>query len=63
MDKKPIHSDYSALSEETETNSKASKFKVGGRVRITKYRNIFIKGYTKNCSREVFVIDLFVIEC
>ena len=33
------------------------KFKVGDRVRITKYKNIFSKGYTKNWSREILVID------
>ena len=32
------------------------KFKVGDRVRISKYKNIFAKGYTKNWSEEVFVV-------
>ena len=32
------------------------KFKVGDHVRISKYKNIFAKGYTPNCSEEVFVI-------
>ena len=27
------------------------------RVRITKYRNIFSKGYTKNWSREICIIE------
>ena len=48
---------YSALTEETETNSTAPKFKVGCRVRITKYKNLFSKGYTNSWSREIFVID------
>ena len=30
------------------TNLKTSKFKVIDRVRITKYKNIFTKGYTEN---------------
>ena len=30
------------------------KFKVGDRVRISKYKNIFAKGYTQNWSEEVF---------
>ena len=34
-----------------ETNPKASKFKVNDRERITKYKNIFSKGYTENWSR------------
>ena len=32
------------------------KFKVGNHVRISKYKNIFCKGYTPNWSEEVFVI-------
>ena len=32
------------------------KFKVGDHVRISKYKNIFAKGYTPNWSEEVFVI-------
>ena len=30
---------------------------VNNRVRITKYRNIFSKSYTKDWSREIFIID------
>ena len=37
-------------------NDKDLKFKVGDRVRISKYKNIFAKGYTRNWSEEVFVI-------
>ena len=40
-----------------ETNHKYLQFKVNDRVRITKYKNIFSKGYTTNWSREIFVID------
>ena len=32
------------------------KFKVGDHVRISKYKNIFSKGYTPNWSEEIFVI-------
>ena len=38
------------------TNPKVPKIKVINRVRITKYKNIFSKGYTENWSREVFII-------
>ena len=31
-----------------EANDKDSKFKVGDHVRISKYKNIFAKGYTSN---------------
>ena len=34
----------------------SNKVKVGDRVRISKYKNIFAKGYTPNWSEEVFVI-------
>ena len=38
-------------------NEKDPKFKVGDNVRISKYKNIFAKGYTPNWSEEVFVIN------
>ena len=38
-------------------NNKDPKFKVGDHVRISKYKNIFAKGYTPNWSEEVFVIN------
>ena len=38
-------------------NSKAPTFKVNDRVRITKYKNIFSRGYIENWSREIFIID------
>ena len=48
-------------------NDEDPKFKVGGPkfkdpklrdVRISKYKNIFSKGYTHNQSKEVFIIDV-----
>ena len=39
-----------------EVNDKDPKFEVGDYVRISKYKNIFAKGYTPNWSEEVFVI-------
>ena len=39
------------------SNKKDPKFKVGDNVRISKYKNIFAKGYTPNWSEEVFVIS------
>ena len=36
-----------------EANDNDPKFKVGGHVRISKYKNIFAKGYTPNWSEEV----------
>ena len=40
-----------------EVHDKDPKFKVGDHVRISKYKNIFVKGYTPNWSEEVFVIS------
>ena len=40
-----------------ETNEKDRKFKVGDNVRISKYKNIFAKGYAPNWSEEVFVVN------
>ena len=37
-------------------DKKDPKFKVGDNVRMSKYKNIFAKGYTPNWSEEVFVI-------
>ena len=38
-------------------NDKDLKFKVGDRVRISKYKNLFANGYTPNWSEEVFVVS------
>ena len=39
-----------------DSNEKDPKFKVGDHVRISKYKNIFVKGYAPNWSEEVFVV-------
>ena len=44
------------MTEKIETNPKVPKFKVNDRARMTKYKNIFSKGYTENWSREIFII-------
>ena len=54
---KPIDvEDNTYINTDKEINYKDPKFKVGDRVRISKYKNIFVKGYTPNWSEEVFVI-------
>ena len=54
---KPIDvKDNTYINTDKETNDKDPKFKVGDHVRISKYKNIFAKGYTPNWSEEVFVI-------
>ena len=40
-----------------EHNEKGNRFKVGDRVRISKFKNIFAKGYTPNWSREMFIVN------
>ena len=40
-----------------DSNAKDTKFKVGDRVKISKYKNIFAKGYVPNWFEEVFVIS------
>ena len=37
------------------SNDKDPKFKLDDHVRISKYKNIFAKGYTPNWSEEIFV--------
>ena len=39
-----------------EINNEKPKFKIGDIVRISKYKNIFAKGYTSNLSEEVLVV-------
>ena len=54
---KPIDvKDNTCINTDKETNDKDPKFNAGDRVRISKYKNIFAKGYTPNWSEEVFVI-------
>ena len=38
-------------------NEKDSRFKVGDRVRISRYKNIFAKGYTPDWSKEIFIVE------
>ena len=40
-----------------EYNKKSARYIVGDRVRISKFKNIFAKGYTPNWSREIFIIN------
>ena len=39
-----------------ESNENDPKFKVGNHVRISKYKNVFAKGYVPNWSEEMFAI-------
>ena len=53
---KPIDvKDNTNINIDKEVNDKNPKFKVGDHVRISKYKSIFVKGYTPNRSEEIFV--------
>ena len=55
---KPINVTSGSYAEYNEDfNKNEPKFKVGDYVRISKYKNIFAKGYTSNWSEEVFVVS------
>ena len=55
---KPINVTSDSYAEYNEdSNEKDPKFKVGDHVRISKYKNIFAKGYTQNWLEEVFVVS------
>ena len=51
-----VKSDYYAECN-VDSNEKDHKCHVGDHVRISKYKNIFAKGYTPHWSEEVFVIS------
>ena len=54
---KPVDVKWNTYIESSkEIINKHRKFKVGDTVRISKYKNIFAKGYTPNWSEEIFVI-------
>ena len=55
---KPIDVTNDSYAEYNENLSKKHPiFKVGNHVRISKYKNIFAKGYTPNWSEEIFVFS------
>ena len=55
---KPIEvTDDSYAEYNEEFNKKDPKFKVDDHVRISKYKNIFAKGYVPNWSEEVFIVN------
>ena len=55
---KPIDvKDNTYTNTDKKINNKDPKFKVGNRVRISNYKNVFAKGYVPNWSEEVFVVN------
>ena len=54
---KPIDVTYSAyIDSSKEINNKNPEFKISDIIRISKYKNIFAKGFAPNWSKEVSVI-------
>ena len=54
---KPVDvKDNTYINSSKEVTDKDPKFQVGDHVSISKYKNIFAKGYTPNWSEKVFVI-------
>ena len=49
--------DHSFAEYNEESNEKDRKFKVGDHVRISKYKNIFVKGYTPKWSEEILLVQ------
>ena len=48
---------YYAEYNEDLSNKNNPKFKVSDNVRISKYKNIFVKGYTPNCTEQIFAFS------
>ena len=58
---KPIDvKDNTDIGFKKEVNDKNPKFKVDDHVRISKYNNIFAKGYMPNWSEEIFIIKKII---
>lgn len=55
ISKQPFYAKYSLLPEEIESNNKASKFKVGNRVQITKYK-LFLAYVTPKIGQEKYLL-------
>ena len=54
---KPVDvKDNTYIDSKKEINNKERKFKVGDHVTISRYKNIFAKGYMPNWSEEIFII-------
>ena len=53
--------DNTYINIDKEINDKDPKFKVSDRIRISKYKNIFAKGYTPNWSEEVLLKKLKIL--
>ena len=48
--------EYNRIVFNEKSNEKDPKFKVGNHVRISKFKNVFAKGYTPSWGEEIFII-------
>ena len=55
--------EYNRIAFNEESNEKDPIFKVSDHVRISKYKNIFAKGYTPDWSEEIFSVKKIKILC
>ena len=54
---KPLDVKSDAFAEyNEESNEKNPKFKVANHVKISKFKNVFAKGYTPNCSEKKIIV-------
>ena len=54
---KPVDVGDDSFAEYNEqSNEKDLKFKVGDHARISKFKSVFVKGYTPNWSTEIFIV-------
>ena len=51
-----VTSDYFAKYNK-DSNKRNPKFKFGDHVKISKYKNLFAKGYAPNWSKEIFIVS------
>ena len=57
IEMKPVDVESDSFAEYNEkSNEKDPKFKVGDHVRISKFKNVFAKGYSPNWSEEIFIV-------
>ena len=59
INKKPINTDYFDLTEKIETNSKAPKFRVNGRVTVTKCKIFLVKVTLQIAQEKHLLLILF----
>ena len=57
MKPKDVKNDNKRVYIDEHNKKKYARYNVGDRVRISKFKNIFAKGYTTNWSREIFTVN------